>query len=51
MTLIVNCECGEDVSGETEDELVAAVQAHVKEEHPLMADDYSREMILGMAHQ
>jgi predicted small metal-binding protein len=51
MTLVVHCECGANPSGETEDELVSAVQAHVKEAHPEMADQMSRDQILAMAHE
>jgi predicted small metal-binding protein len=51
MTLVVHCECGANPSGETEDELVSAVQAHVKEAHPGTADSLSREEILEMAHE
>jgi predicted small metal-binding protein len=50
MTLVVHCECGANPSGETEDELVDAVQAHVKEAHPEMADSMTRDQILEMAH-
>jgi predicted small metal-binding protein len=50
MTLVVHCPCGENPSGETEDELVTAVQAHVKEAHPDMVDSMGREKILEMAH-
>ena len=51
MSMVVHCECGTDVKGESEDELVANVEAHVKEEHPEMADQMTREQILGMAHE
>ena len=51
MSLVVHCECGTDVSGETEDELVANVERHVEEHHPEMAGEMSREQILGMAHE
>jgi predicted small metal-binding protein len=47
---VVHCECGTDVQGETDDELVAAVEGHVKDRHPEMADQMTREQILGMAH-
>jgi hypothetical protein len=50
MTLVVHCECGANPSGETEDELVTAVEAHVQEAHPEMAGQMSRDQILEMAH-
>ena len=47
---VVHCECGTDVEAETDDELVAKVEAHVQERHPEMVGQMSREQILGMAH-
>lgn len=45
----VNCPCGVTVEGETEDELVTNVEAHVASDHPDMVGKYSREQILEMA--
>ncbi|MEA2309572.1 MAG: hypothetical protein QOI65_1858 [Thermoleophilaceae bacterium] len=47
---VVHCECGTDVQGESDDELVAAVEAHVQEKHPDMVGKIGREQILEMAH-
>ena len=47
----VNCDCGATVRGETDDELVANVEAHVQERHPEMVGTMSREQILGMAEE
>jgi predicted small metal-binding protein len=51
MTLVVHCPCGTDVSGESEDELVSAVEAHVQEDHPEQVGTMSRDQILEMAHE
>lgn len=48
---VVHCPCGKDVKGETDDELVTNVEAHVVEDHPDMVGKYSREQILEMAHE
>jgi predicted small metal-binding protein len=45
----VNCPCGETVRGESDDELVANVEAHVRDKHPEMVGTMSREQILEMA--
>jgi predicted small metal-binding protein len=45
----VNCPCGKTVSGDSDDELVTNVEAHVQEMHPDMVGTMSREQILGMA--
>jgi len=48
---VVHCPCGKNVEGETDDALVQAVEAHVDADHPDMKGKYSREQILGMAHE
>ena len=47
---IVHCPCGVDVKGQTDDELVEAVQAHISSDHPDQIGKYTREQILQMAH-
>jgi hypothetical protein len=47
---VVHCPCGQDVEGETDDQLVQNVEAHIDEKHPDMAGKYSREQIIEMAH-
>jgi len=51
MAKVVNCECGHTVRGETDDELVAGVEAHVRQDHPEMVGQKSRDDILGMAEE
>ena len=51
MSHVVHCECGTDVAGESEDELVTNVEQHVQESHPEMVGKMSREQILEMAHE
>lgn len=48
---MLSCPCGETVTGETEDELVEAVFAHLLERHPDRAGDYEREHILAMTRR
>jgi predicted small metal-binding protein len=47
---VVHCPCGVDIEGESDDELVTGVEAHVRDAHPDMVDQMSREKILEMAH-
>ena len=47
---VVHCPCGVDVEGESDDDLVEKVEAHVAKDHPEMVGKYSREQILEMAH-
>ena len=49
MAKVINCQCGATVRGETDDELVAASETHMKTEHPNLVGKMSREQILSMA--
>jgi hypothetical protein len=51
MAKLINCECGEVVRGENDDELVAAAEAHMQSHHPEMVGKVSREDLLGMAEE
>jgi predicted small metal-binding protein len=51
MAKVVNCECGYTARGETDDELVADVEAHVQRDHPEMAGKMTREDVLAMAEE
>jgi hypothetical protein len=46
---VVHCPCGQDIEGETDDQLVANVEEHMESDHPDLVGKYSREQILGMA--
>ena len=49
MSMKVDCPCGETIRGESDDELVSNVEAHVQSDHPDQVGTMSREQILGMA--
>jgi predicted small metal-binding protein len=49
--MFINCECGEVVSGKSDQELIAAVEAHINRDHPDLIGKLSREDILGMAEE
>jgi hypothetical protein len=51
MGKVINCECGEVVRAESDDDLVAKVEAHVGQAHPELVGKLSREDILGMAEE
>ena len=46
MAKVVNCPCGEKITGNTDDELVKLVQEHGKEVHQ---QEVSRDDALAMA--
>jgi predicted small metal-binding protein len=49
MAMVINCECGQIVKAETDDELVAVVEGHIQSDHPDLVGRMSREDILAMA--
>ena len=51
MSMVINCECGYVVRGESEDELVQRAERHVEETHPELKGRISREDFLGMAEE
>lgn len=46
----LDCPCGERLVGRDEDELVEIAFAHLREAHPALADEYTRDHILALAH-
>jgi len=51
MPKVINCECGQTVRAESDDELVDKVQRHVGEAHPELVGKMSREDVLAMAEE
>ena len=51
MAKVINCECGEVIRADSDDELVQKVGGHVEASHPELIGKMSREDILGMAEE
>ena len=51
MAKLINCECGQVVRGETDDELVANAEAHIQRDHPDMVGKVSRDDLLAMSEE
>ena len=51
MAMLINCECGHVVRGESEDDLIASAEAHIEHDHPDLVGKVSREDLLAMAEQ
>jgi predicted small metal-binding protein len=51
MGKVINCECGEVVRADTDDELVQQVESHVQQAHPELVGKMSRDDILAMAEE
>jgi predicted small metal-binding protein len=51
MGRVINCECGQVIRGDSDDELVSKAEAHVNESHPELVGKLSRDDLLGMAEE
>jgi predicted small metal-binding protein len=48
---VINCECGQVVRGETDDELLRAAEEHIKRAHPELVGKITREDLLAMSER
>jgi predicted small metal-binding protein len=46
---VINCECGQIVRGETEDDVLRAAEEHIKRDHPELVGKITREDLLAMS--
>jgi predicted small metal-binding protein len=46
---LINCECGQVVRGETDEELLQAAEEHIKRDHPELVGKITREDLLAMS--
>jgi predicted small metal-binding protein len=51
MPKLINCECGQVVRGDTDDELVRNAQEHINRQHPDLVGKITREDLLAMAEE
>jgi predicted small metal-binding protein len=51
MSKLINCECGQVVRGETDDELVENAESHINRDHPELVGKVTRDDLLGMAEE
>jgi predicted small metal-binding protein len=51
MAKLINCECGEILRGDSDDELIANVTAHVDRHHPELVGKLSRDDIVAMSEE
>lgn len=47
MAKLINCQCGFVARGETDEEVMDAIRAHMREDHPEVLEKVSREDLLG----
>jgi predicted small metal-binding protein len=44
---LINCQCGFVARGKTDEEVINAIRAHMREDHPEVLEKVSREDLLG----
>jgi predicted small metal-binding protein len=47
MTKLIRCECGFVARGESDDEVIGAIRAHMATDHPALLDSVSLEDLLS----
>jgi len=51
MARMINCECGRTIRGETDAEVVANAEAHVREDHPELVGSITSDDLLAMTEE
>ncbi len=51
MAKIVNCECGYVGRGDTDEEVLADLEAHIGRDHPEMVGKYDRQQLLDLVEE
>jgi predicted small metal-binding protein len=49
MAKLIDCECGEVIRADSDDELIRKVESHITQRHPELVGKLTRKDILGMA--
>jgi predicted small metal-binding protein len=47
----INCECGQTIRGETDDEVVQLAEGHIRDNHPDLVGTVSREQLLDWVEE
>jgi predicted small metal-binding protein len=51
MGKVINCDCGYTVQGETDEELLANADEHIRSDHPEMVGEVSNEELLAAVEE
>lgn len=51
MGMVVDCECGQQIRADSEEELVSKVYEHIDGNHPDLVGKLSRQDVVGMAYE
>ncbi len=45
MAKVINCECGMSLRGESDEEVIAAAEEHIRDNHPDLVGSISRDQL------
>ncbi len=45
MAKVINCQCGQTIRGETEDDVISQAEGHVRESHPDLVGTVTRDQL------
>lgn len=51
MAKVINCECGYVVRGDSDEQLLAAANSHIRQEHPDMVGNVTDDQLMSMAQE
>jgi hypothetical protein len=51
MAKVINCECGQVIRGETDDDLLTRAEDHVRRDHPELVGKISRDDFMAMMEE
>lgn len=51
MAKLINCECGQSIRGESDDEVVGQAEEHIRESHPELVGTVTRDQLLGWVEE
>jgi predicted small metal-binding protein len=46
MAKLINCQCGQTIRGESDDEVIRQAEAHIRENHPDLVASVNRDQLL-----
>ena len=51
MAKIINCECGYVARGDTNEDVLADLDAHIRRDHPEMVGKYEQQQLLDLIEE
>jgi predicted small metal-binding protein len=51
MPKVINCECGQSIRADDDEELIGRAESHVRSDHPDLVGKITRDDLLAMAEE